>query len=273
MKSQTVTGGGGIRLHVVETGNPGGRPILFIHGFSQCWLCWTRQMHSELADDFRLVAMDLRGHGLSERPRDGYGDSSLWAEDVDAVVRTLALDHPLLCGWSYGPLVILDYVRHCGESGIGAIHFVDAITKLGSDEATAALTPELLAVVPACMSTEAEESVRGLESLLRLFFVHEPPAEEMYRMLGYNVSVPPYVRQALFARALDNDDLLPTLRKPVLLTHGAEDRVVTPTVVDQHRARIGHARVDVMPNAGHAPFRDDPARFNDQLRRFCESAC
>jgi non-heme chloroperoxidase len=38
MKHHTITGGGGVRLHVVETGNPGGRPILFIHGFSQCWL-------------------------------------------------------------------------------------------------------------------------------------------------------------------------------------------------------------------------------------------
>lgn len=38
MKHHTIAGGGGIQLHVVETGNPSGRPILFIHGSSQCWL-------------------------------------------------------------------------------------------------------------------------------------------------------------------------------------------------------------------------------------------
>ena len=88
-------------------GHPGGRPILFIHGFSQCWLAWSRQLNSDLADGYRLVAMDLRGHGLSEKPRDGYSDSRLWADDIDAVIRTLNLDHPVLCGWSYG-LVVLD---------------------------------------------------------------------------------------------------------------------------------------------------------------------
>ena len=55
-------------------------------------------------------------------------------------------------------------------------------------------------------------------------------------MLGYNVSVPPHVRQALFSRSFDNDDLLPKIRKPVLITHGIEDAVVKPAVVEQHKA-------------------------------------
>src|SRR5438105_2855798 len=104
MKIHRITGGAGVQLHVVETGRPRARPILFIHGVSQCWLTWIRQMNSDLADDHRLVAMDLRGHGLSDKPRDGYADSKLWADDVDAVIRNLSLDRPILCGWSYGPL-------------------------------------------------------------------------------------------------------------------------------------------------------------------------
>ncbi len=79
MKTHRITGGGGTKLHLVETGNPSGRPILFIHGVSQCWLVWSRQLSSDLADDYRLVAMDMRGHGLSEKPRDGYTDSRPWA--------------------------------------------------------------------------------------------------------------------------------------------------------------------------------------------------
>jgi len=63
-----VTGGGGARLHVVETGNSGGRPLVFLHGFSQSWLAWQRQMRSTLADDYRLVALDLRGHDRSDEP-------------------------------------------------------------------------------------------------------------------------------------------------------------------------------------------------------------
>src|SRR6185503_2654023 len=65
-----VVGGGGARLHVVETGNPEGRPILLIHGFSQAWLTWRRQLFSNLGNDYRLVALDLRGHGQSDKPKD-----------------------------------------------------------------------------------------------------------------------------------------------------------------------------------------------------------
>ena len=85
--------------------------------------------------------MDLRGHGLSEKPRDGYAESRLWADDVDAVIRTLKLDHPVLCGWSYGPLVMLDYVRHYGEEAVGGMNFVDGMTRLGSEEANSVITP------------------------------------------------------------------------------------------------------------------------------------
>jgi pimeloyl-ACP methyl ester carboxylesterase len=215
--------------------------------------------------------MDMRGHGLSEKPRDGYADSRLWADDVNAAIQALSLDHPILCGWSYGPLVILDYIRHYGEDGISGVHFVGGITKLGSDEAMSVLTPELLSLVPGLFATDVEESVRSLVSLLRLFFAEEISAEDLYLMLGCNVSVPPYVRQALFSRSFDNDDLLPKLRKPVLITHGADDAVVKPAAVDQHKAAITHAQIQMMAHAGHACFWDDAATFNRRLQAFSES--
>lgn len=73
-------------------------------------------------------------------------------------------------------------------------------------------------------------------------------------MLGYNVSVPPYVRQALFSRSFSNDDLMPKIRKPVLITHGAADAVVKPSAVEKHKALMPHAQVHLMANAGHAAF-------------------
>jgi len=268
MKHHNISGGGGTQIHLVETGDPKGRPILFIHGFSQSWLAWSRQMNSELAEDHRLVAMDMRGHGLSDKPHDGYADAKLWADDVNAAIQALDLDHPLLCGWSYGPLVMLDYVRHYGEDGISGLAFIGGVTKLGSDAAVAVLTPEFLSLIPGFFSTDAEESVRTLESLLRLCFAQEPSTEDLYLMLGASVSVPPYVRRALFARSFDNDDLLPKIRKPVLIMQGAEDAVVKPAAVDQHKARIAPAQIQMIANAGHAPFWDDAVTFNRHLRVF-----
>ena len=271
MKTHTVTGGGGVQLHVLETGNPGGRPILFIHGFSQTALTWSRQLDSELARDHRLVAMDLRGHGLSDKPRDAYGDSRLWADDVRGVIEALDLTGAVLSGWSYGPLVILDYLRHYGEDRIGGIHFVSGITKLGSEAAMSVITPAFTSLVPGFFSQDAEESVRSLQSLLRLCFVQEPSAADMYLMLGCCVATPPYVRQALFSRAFDNDDLLPRIRKPVLITQGADDVILTPDIVNQHKTGMPHAQIHIMPNVGHAPFWEDAVAFNQRLRAFVEA--
>jgi pimeloyl-ACP methyl ester carboxylesterase len=271
MKTHQVKGGGGVRLHVVETGNPRGRSILFIHGFSQSWLAWTRQLDSDLADTFRLVALDLRGHGLSDKPRDAYGDPQAWADDLRAVMEALQLDDPVLCGWSYGPLVILDYIRQHGEDSIGGAIFVGGVTKLGSEEAASVLTSDFLGAVPGFFSGDAEESVRALDSLLSLCFVGALTPQERYLMLGYNVSVPPYVRQGLLSRAIDNDDLLPKLSKPVLIVQGAEDAVVKPIVVEKQMARIPRAQVQTLPNAAHACFWVDPPAFNALVREFVDA--
>ena len=272
MKSHKVIGGGGTAIHLVETGNPNGRPILFIHGFSQCSLAWSRQLSSDLADDHRLIAMDLRGHGLSDKPREGYSESRLWADDLNAIIQGLNLDHPILCGWSYGPLIILDYIRYYGEDAIGGINFVDGLTKLGSEEAISVLSPEFLSLVSGFFTRDLDESIPSLQSLLRMCFVHEPSVEDLYLMLGYNVSVPPYVRQALFSRSVDNDDLLASIRKPVLITHGAADAVVKPAAAHWHKAAIAHAQIQMMANTGHAPFWDDAPAFNQSLKAFCRDA-
>lgn len=271
MKTHKITGGSGVQLHVMETGNPKGRPILFIHGVSQCWIQWTRQLESKLAENHRLIALDMRGHGLSDKPHDAYGDSKLWADDVNAVIQALKLDHPVLSGWSYGPLVILDYIRHYGEEQIGGMQIIGGVTKLGSPEAMSVLTPEFLGVVPHLFSTDAETSARALESLLRLCFAHELSSSELYPMLGYNLSVPPYVRQGMFSRAFSNDDILPKIRKPVLITHGVEDAVVKVEAVDQHKRAMPHAEVQVIPNVGHAAFWEDTPAFNERLHAFCDT--
>jgi len=271
MKTHRILGGGGIQLHVVENGNPRGRPILFLHGASQCSLQWSRQMESSLGRTYRLVALDLRGHGLSGKPADAYADSRQWADDLDAVIRTLELEQPVLCGWSYGPVVFLDYIRHHGEKHLGGLHFVGAVTKLGSEDAMSVLSPAFLAVAAEFLSADPATCTRGLQGLLQLCFASQPSPADLQRMLDYNVSVPTYVRQGLFSRVVDNDDLLRTLGKPVLVTHGALDAIVRPAVVEQHRALMPHARIDVVPGAGHAVFWDEATAFNERLHAFCAS--
>jgi pimeloyl-ACP methyl ester carboxylesterase len=271
MKTHQVTGAGGVGLSVVETGNPNGRPIVLLHGFSQSGRSWARQMDSELAKDHRLVAVDLRGHGRSEKPRGAYGSSKDWADDVHAVLGGLRLERPVLSGWSYGPLVILDYLRHYGDGALGGVQFVGGVSKLGSDAALAVLTPAFLGLVPGFFSEDAGESRRSLEGLLRLCFPSDLSEADLARMLDDSLAVPAHVRQGLLSRVLDNDDLLPKIRVPVLLTHGSADTVVKPAVVEAHKALIPKAEVDLVPGAPHALFWTDAPAFNRTLKRFAAS--
>ena len=82
--------------------------------------------------------------------------------------------------------------------------------------------------MPGFFATEAEDSVRSLTSLLRMCFVQEPSPEDLYLMLGYNLAVPPHVRQALFSRSFDNDDLLPRSANRSWWCTVREDAVVKP---------------------------------------------
>ena len=134
----TVRGGNGVRLHVGEWGQPDGPAILLIHGWSQGLTCWRHQVEGELAAECRLVALDIRGHGMSERPRsaDSYQDANLWAMDIAAVLDQLNLHRPVLVGWSYGGFIISDYLRAFGQDTIAAINYVGAATLLNETSTT-----------------------------------------------------------------------------------------------------------------------------------------
>ncbi len=121
----------GLTISAQEWGNPSGPEILFIHGFSQSYLSWMRQVDSALAGEFRIVTYDLRGHGNSDKPLDParYRDSKAWGDEVQAVMDAAGLKRPVLVGWSYAGRVISDYVTTHGAGKLAGINFVDASIK------------------------------------------------------------------------------------------------------------------------------------------------
>jgi len=64
--------------------------------------------------------------------------------------------------------------------------------------------------------------------------------------------------------------VLATIRKPMLITHGAADSIVRQSVIGQTTALVPHAEPHVMPGAGHAPFWDGSVEFNRRLRTFAD---
>ena len=89
---------GDVRLHAVTGGD--GPPLLLIHGWPQTWYAW-RMVMPALARDFSVVAVDQRGIGLSDKPRDGY-DTATLANDLVALMDALGHHRFALYGTDVG---------------------------------------------------------------------------------------------------------------------------------------------------------------------------
>lgn len=267
MKTHEIRGGGGLRLHVREWGRKGGRPVLFVHGWSQCHLFWSRQCESALADEFRLVALDLRGHGMSEAPREAepYREARLWADDVEAVIEALGLERPVLVGHSYGGVVISDYLRVHGPLSVGAVDFVGAITHLGPEAAEAYSGPGFLDHVEELTADDLPTNLQAVRSFLRAMPATPLSREEMEAAIGWNMVVSPSVRGHLAARDIDSDDVLAGLEVPLLVTHGRADTTVLPAMAEHVVDVCPTAEASWYDGVGHLPNLEAPERFNREL--------
>jgi len=294
----------GLHLSVVETGNPSGQPILFVHGFSQSAAAWRSQLESDLGDTHRLIAFDLRGHGYSSKPEDpaNYVASKSWADDIAAVIEAKNLDNVVLVGWSYGGLPLLDYVQAHGQDRLSALVFVATGYNLdlrppadGGPEPV--LGPGVventgpMAGIPAgppgadldgCDAAKTcgdyARQLAGTKRFLEMVPGSPLPDAVMAEALAYNMQTPPFVRRAMVIDRfvtqgpLDHSPTLKTVSVPVLFLHGGKDQHVLPrsTEIMQELVEAGGGTTKriVYDDLGHAPFLEDPKRFNADLGSF-----
>lgn len=268
-----VTGGNGAKISVYECGNPDGRSLFFIHGFAQSCLSWKYQFDSALAGEFRIVAMDLRGHGMSDKPVgvENYADGDLWADDVAAVIGQLNLVKPVLCGWSYGGLVISDYLRRHGQDNVGAINFVGGAVTIGTDEASKLIGPGIMGQIEGLMSEDLAENLAATRQFIINCSVEPPSAEDLELALAYNMMAPPHARLGLFSREVHFGDTLSGVTVPTLVTHGAADTVVLPEMGELTLSLIPGAQKSFYDGIGHAPFMEDADRFNREIAELARS--
>jgi len=268
-----ICGGGGIALHAREWGNPDGPAILFVHGWSQCDLCWSGQVDSQLAASFRMVTFDNRGHGMSEKPLDPgcYADGRLWADDLASVIDQTHLERPVLVAWSYGGLITADYLRAHGEAGIAGIDLVGA-TVLLRPPTFDHIGPGLLENAQEACAPDLLTNIYAIRRFLRRCTARPLEDELWSAALCWNMAVPPQVRGALIARQIDNDDVLARLSVPVLVTHGCEDAIVLPSMADHTLEHCKTAVASWYDGVGHMPFLEDTQRFNHELATFVDQA-
>ena len=272
MNVHNVTGGAGVNLHVREWGSPAGIPILLIHGWSQNHLCWSKQFDSSLQRECRIVALDLRGHGMSDVPLDAddYTDGDKWADDIAAVIDALSLDKPILVGWSYGGLIICDYLRKHGDKKIAGINFVGGAVALGPKAFGALIGPGFLEHTPPTFEADVPNAIAAMRKFLRVCFVKSVAQADFEIALACTMITQPKVRGFLVQRDVDFAPVLRNVTVPILVTHGRKDSVVLPAMSEYVLANCRAARVSWFDDVGHGPFLEEPDRFNDELIRFAK---
>jgi non-heme chloroperoxidase len=238
-----------------------------MHGFSQSHLCWARQYESALAEEFRLVAYDLRGHGMSQAPLEPehYTDGQLWADDVAAIIEQLRLDRPVLVGWSYGGFIICDYLRAHGQDQIAAIDFVAGGVKLGEAAFGTLIGPGFLDNFADATADDLPTNIRGMRGLVKAFPAKPFPPDEVETLLCSSMTVPAQIRANLAAREIDGDDVLRALQVPLLVTQGRADTICLPAMAEHVLATCPTAEPSWYESVGHTPHLEEPERFNREL--------
>jgi non-heme chloroperoxidase len=260
----------GLTIAAQDWGNPSGPEILFIHGFSQSHLSWIKQVtNGDLAKQFHMVTYDLRGHGNSDKPvePERYKTSKYWADEVQAVMDATGLKRPVLVGWSYAGRVMADYLTVHGSAKLAGLNYVDA-----GQKADPSFVGPNLSNLPLMVSEDLAVNIAATRAFLHGCFSIQPTQEEYETMLAFNMMVPPKVRLGLSNRPLNVDDMLRSLKLPVLVTHGAEDKNSNLIAAEYTAKMIPGARLSVYQGIGHAPFFEDAARFNAELTAFVQSA-
>lgn len=273
VRKYDIRGGDGVRLRAHEWGNPTGPAILFIHGWSQCDMCWGAQVASPLADRFRMVTFDNRGHGMSEKPLDpgSYTNPQLWADDIAAVIEHTRLAQPVLVAWSYGGFIIADYLRTHGEAGIAGVDLVGGAVLL-RPPSFEQIGPGFLTHAPDASTPDLRSSIPAMLRFLRACTAR-PLDDELWRTaLCWNMAVPAEIRGALIAREIDATDILTGLSLPVLVTHGRADAIILPSMAEHVLAHCKSAIPSWYDGVGHMPFIEDAERFNLELATFVEQA-
>lgn len=264
-----ILGGGGVRLQAREWGNPDGPAILFVHGWSQCDLCWSGQVGSQLAARFRMITFDIRGHGMSDKPLHpgSYAREQLWADDLAAVIDQTRLERPVVVAWSYGGLIVTDYVRAHGDAGLGGLNLVGAAV-LMRPPSYDHIGPGLLENARGACDPDLRTNIDAIRRFLRRCTARPLDDELWSAALSWNMVVPPQVRGALFAREVDGADVLARLSVPVLVTQGRADEIILPSMADRILQNCPAAVASWYDGAGHMPFAEDAGRFNRELAEF-----
>jgi pimeloyl-ACP methyl ester carboxylesterase len=265
-------------LHVLERGQ--GRPLLLIHGITLQAEVWSPQLRL-LADRYRMLAMDVRGHGSSRAGSLGFGRQAA-ARDVVTVLDHFDLHGTVIVGHSMGGMILMEFSGDCPaerDARVAGLVFM-------STAAYHILPPPALPVAQAIGRRARRRWANGKRVpqlhfgdddlswlITRLLFGRQPSGQAVAQVRRFFAEVPQATSLLSGIDLLDHDarEALAATPTPALVLVGSRDPL-TPVYAARRIARLlPDSRFEVLPGAGHQPMQERPYEVAALLDDFAAS--
>jgi 3-oxoadipate enol-lactonase len=241
----------GLVLHYLLEGPDAPAPLVFVNPLGCDFRVWS-EVASILKPEFRVVAYDKRGHGLSE-PGPDRCEMADYARDLAALLDAIEIRRAVIIGISIGGVIAQELYRQRPEL-VAALVLCDTSAKVGTDQSW----DERIAAV----GRGGVEAVAG--PILERWFTPEFRAGRAAEFAGFGAMLTRAPKQGYLAAcgALKRADLRPYLgliETPTLCLVGDQDGTTPPALVKEMAALIKGSRFEIIEGAGHLPNVEKPA--------------
>lgn len=255
-----------IRLTYQDRGR--GRPLVFVHGWGASGDVWDYQV-LDLADRFRVITVDLRGHGSSDKPWGTY-DYPLFCRDLELLMNRLNLADVTLVGWSMGGHIALKYAHTIGAPVTRLVLTGSGPRFLQDEDAPFGGAAESGGQLCDAIRFARPETIAGLYASN----FHRKDLEatrDWFIRLG--TAVPAFVGLSSFQALLAEDlrDALPELSLPIAVFSGRHDEIWDCRWSQFVAEHAPNAALTYFENSGHVAFIEDRTDWNAALVRFVDT--
>ena len=247
----------GIKLHWSASGK-GRQTVMFVHGWTCDSSSWTEQVPA-LSRDYRVVTLDLPGHGRSGSPKDGHFSMDLFARAVEAVRAEANAEKVVLVGHSMGTPVIRQYTRLYPQHVVGLV-IVDGLVAL-VQRPGGPPPPQ-----PSAMS--GPDGPKNREAMIRGMFTPATQPALQQQILKMMLSAPEATAVGAMLATFDStiwkDDVM---TMPVLGIYADKSVLANQ---EYSKKVFPHLEYVEIPGTGHFVMMEKPAEFNRLLTAFLE---
>ena len=248
---------GDVRLHFLEYGS--GAPLVVVPGITSPAVTWGF-IAERLADDYRVLVLDVRGRGLSDKPRDGFTLPD-YAADVATMVDELGLARPAVLGHSMGARIAAAFgVLHEGAAGPLII---------ADPPLTGPRRPDYPTSLEAFMEQLAKARAGATAEDMRLYFPSWDDEQLRLRAEWLPTCDETAVRETwLNFHTEDIFDYFRRLQRPALFMYGGESPAVSAEGATEVRETNPAFEIACIAGAGHMIPWDNLEDFLAATRRF-----